>query len=143
VNDSNWKATNHQTNILKVVDGKNPEAPRLTSFCLSPEGNILTALRGTEREVHLLSPDGEQLGGWTIPVQPEAINVGPENTIIVAGQGRILVLDSDGEILKQADAPHTAMLGQNLDSIRHELKQRRLQTVKAMERQVEYFKESA
>ena len=125
--DPAWKPSHEQTAVIKV--GEVGKRLALNNFCLNTDGNIL-AVCGGERieyvqdgsgeyepktvgepaEIRVFSPDGKLLKTWPVEFKPEAICVGDDGTIFVAGGGQMAKLDQDGKVLLTAKSPQMADL---------------------------------
>ena len=107
--DERSAPTHEQVATLSVT----PEGDtvRINTFCLAPDGNLLTACGAdASSEVRVLDPEGKLVATWKPEVTPEGINVAPDGRVIVGGQGRLAWLDKDGKVVKSADAPQVADL---------------------------------
>lgn len=118
--DPLWQPTHE--NVAVIKPGKGP----IESFCRSKEGNLLICCGGEEPSllagllgakadsrhggIAVFSPAGKKLAYWKMPLPPQAICLGNDEVIYVAGGGRIAKLDSSGKILAQADAPNAREL---------------------------------
>ncbi|MGI9428971.1 MAG: hypothetical protein ACR2NM_09955, partial [Bythopirellula sp.] len=69
----------------------------------------------------LLDPQGERKQTWDLTVVPEAVNVDPDGNFLVAGEGKIMKLGADGEILLEAASPLVAELNNNQAQIRQQV----------------------
>ncbi|MEM8944248.1 MAG: hypothetical protein AAGD11_03620 [Planctomycetota bacterium] len=127
---SDYQATHRQVALLKIKpsDGSEPDPGNrrsgwaVKSFCLDSEDNLLVAVGDDKAgELQLIDADGERQQAWQLPVVPEAINVDPEGNYLVAGAGRLLKLDRDGQVLLEAESPLVAHLKENQDEIREQV----------------------
>ncbi|MGL4513406.1 MAG: hypothetical protein ACRCT8_09975 [Lacipirellulaceae bacterium] len=75
----------------------------------------------TKGDVRVLSPSGELLGVWSLGFAPEAINVGSDGKVYVAGAGKLARYTLDGELVNEADGPHVEALVSNRDALREEV----------------------
>jgi len=109
------------------VPRQTPSA-QLHTFCVDPKGRILAACggermsyvrtpEGTRVEttfeaagIHVLDPDGKLLATWKLEMTPQAVNVAPDGTVFVGGQGKLAKLSPEGKVLLTADAPNMAGL---------------------------------
>jgi sugar lactone lactonase YvrE len=139
----NIPSTHRQTGTIQVVPTPDPEGRSLVSFCLLSDGLILAAVEGPSSELRALHPDGSLVRSILVPIRPEAVNVGPEQTILVAGEGQVLVLDAAGEILRQAHAPHVSKIRDNRDAIRKEVESQMRESATMMSAQVQAFEKQA
>lgn len=96
--------THEQVQLIRVVgDGG---AEKLTTFAVDHEGRVLAGVAGASSTIRVYDPDGERVAEWTLPIPPEAVNVGPNGKVFVGGQGKLLRLDSSGALEKEAAAPN-------------------------------------
>jgi len=125
--DKRETPTHEQTSIISIPGGQRPS--QLHTFCLAGDGNLLAACGGEQTtfvqgtsgvearivgepaEIKVLSTEGKLVTTWKLDVMPQAVNVAPDGTVYVGGQGRVAKLDKQGKVLKTADAPHMAELG--------------------------------
>mgnify|MGYP003860838159 CR=1 FL=1 len=125
--DKRFHPTHQQVGTITIPAGKQNTPVR--TLCLSADGNILAACGGQEITlamgkdgleakligdapvIKVLSPDGKLLDTWKLDFTPQAINVGPDGTVLVGGQGLLAKLDKAGKVLLKAEAPQMAELG--------------------------------
>jgi hypothetical protein len=144
--DPRAQATHQQTAIIKVVDDQGSTLP-LHTFCLDQTGRILAGVGQKEGELRVFDPEGKFLAAWKIPVQPEAVNVGSDGLVYVAGGGQLLKLDGEGKLLLQKESPHAAAIKANSSKLREDvIAQAKQQTeafaqaIKSYEQQIERVK---
>lgn len=113
--DISEKATHEQTSVIKL-----PESTQVNAFCLTQDGKILAACGAGPGVIHQLDADGKPLDKWPVAIQPEAINVAPDGTVLVAGGGRLLRLSAAGKELSQADSPHAVALRADKGKLRQQ-----------------------
>jgi hypothetical protein len=114
------RPTHKQVATIDINSGDLEEVS-LNSFCLSPNGNIFAACGNGPGEIREFTPAGEFVSSWQIDTKPEAINVGSDGNVYVAGQGRLLKLSDSGEVLLDEEAPHVAAITANPEKIREEI----------------------
>lgn len=119
--------THKQTKLIEVNKDDLAKAS-LRSFCLTPEGTILAACGASPGEVRLLSPTGEYLASWELPFDPEAINIGSDGAVYVAGAGRLVRMSPEGEVLLEADSPHVEMTDEKRQRIRESIVEQQKKT---------------
>ena len=115
-----------QGTISMTADDRNVE---IHTFCVDKKGRLLVASGGTQfvyqstpdggyemgqvevpPSIHVFGPDGREEAVWTIEVTPQALAVGPDNSVYAAGMGKIVRLDESGRVLKMVESPHMAGL---------------------------------
>ena len=109
------QATHAQANLIKL-EGENDF--QIYAFTLDKQGRLLVACGTEQGEVRVLDGDGKLLASWKLEILPEAINVAPDSSVLVAGGGKIIRLSSEGKVLQQADAPHVTLLKENKQKLR-------------------------
>ncbi|HEX6963793.1 MAG TPA: hypothetical protein VF175_18140 [Lacipirellula sp.] len=132
------RPTHKQTLIINVNTGDLPQTT-LTSFCLSPEGNILAACGNEKGEVRIFDAGGAYLESWELPVKPDAINIGSDGNVYIAGNGKLLRLDTEGKVLLEAESPHAAELLKNEEALRKEIVDQAKQISEQFAQQIEVF----
>ena len=98
--DPAWKPLCKEVAAIKIGDSRAPGA--LRNFCLRKDGDILACVG---KEVRRYSPEGKLRESFSIDIAPSAICTGPEDSIFVAGEGRVLKLDSKGKVLATGESP--------------------------------------
>ncbi|TWT31181.1 SMP-30/Gluconolaconase/LRE-like region [Posidoniimonas corsicana] len=130
--------THHQTKIISV-NGEGLAKADLKSFCLAPDGKILAACDGDSGEVRVFSPAGDYEDTWKLSVKPDAINVGSDGQVYVAGGGKLLRLDSQGLVTHEAASPHLEDTAAKRAEIREQLIARQKQSVEAYAKMSERY----
>ena len=117
------------------------------AFCLDQTGRILAGVGQKEGELRVFDPEGKFLAAWKLPVQPEAVNVGSDGLVYVAGGGQLLKLDCEGKLLLQKESPHAVAIKANSSKLREDViaqaKERTeafAQAIKSYEQQIERVK---
>ena len=112
--------------IAITAGGQNVE---IHTFCVDKKGRLLVASGGTQfvhkrlpsgeytmeqvempSSIHVFSADGKEEAVWRIDVTPQALAVGPDNSVYAAGMGKVVRLDESGKVLKMIESPHMAGL---------------------------------
>ena len=94
--------THQQTATLGAT--KATKAQELTNFCMNSDGDLL-ACDGAGCVVRVIG-EGDQLKAvWKLPFAPQAIATRPDGSMIVAGPGKVVILDKPGATVKSADVP--------------------------------------
>jgi hypothetical protein len=75
----------------------------------------------TTGDVRVFSPEGKLLDVWTLAFAPEAIGIGSDGKVYVAGAGKLARYSLDGKLLNEAPGPQVAPLVGNRDAIREEV----------------------
>lgn len=139
--------THEQTATIKV-GGDDAKPNSLHTFCLNKKGELLAGVGSGPGEIQFYSPEGEFLHSWKVPVAPEAINIGDEGELYVAGEGQVLKYDTEGKLLLQAEAPHAKAAKTDSKELREQITQQLKSrtaayenTVKVYERQIALIEE--
>ncbi len=92
----------------------------LQTLCADSEGRVLAlvappryfdaAKKDVTSEVRVLTPDGKSAGEWKVPFHAHSLNVGPDGSVYVAGDGKVARFDKAGKPLGQIELPHIAEL---------------------------------
>ena len=65
---------------------------------------LLAGCKGSANEIRVFDGTQKYVKSLPVEVTPEAINVAQDDTILVAGEGKLFRLDKDGKTLSQSDA---------------------------------------
>src|SRR4051812_2930344 len=114
------KPTHKQSALIQInAEGLSPAT--VQCFCLMNDDALLAGCKGSANEVRVFDSRGKYVKSLKLPVSPEAINVASDNTILIAGEGKLLRLDKDGKQLLEVDAPHAAALRNSQKELRAEV----------------------
>ena len=102
---------------------------RLQTICVDHAGQVLALVSrpasfnepaaDAASEVRVFSPAGKPAGTWKVSFQADAMNVGPDGTVFVAGAGRVARFDKNGGPLgAPVELPHIAELLKDRDGLR-------------------------
>lgn len=138
--DPRAQATHQQTAIIKVVDDQGSTLP-LQTFCLDQTGRILAGVGQREGALRVFDPDGKFLAAWKLPVQPEAVQVGSDGSIYVAGSGQLLKLDGTGKLLLQKESPHVAAIRANSTRLQEEVIEQAKQRANSMAQAIKSYEQ--
>lgn len=147
-------ASHIQSGSIKVKG--NRTGHQLQAFCLNKEGLIFAVVaaprsygakldgKNNTAEIRVYSASGEELRQWPVDFAVQSIAASPSGHVFVAGNGHIAKFDSEGKLLKTADAPHIAALLKNSAKLKEEAeaaleeeKEQYEEQVKALKEQVE------
>lgn len=132
--------THKQTKVISTNPSDLAKAS-LKSFCLTPDGTVLAACLGEGGEVRLFSADGEYQTTWNLPVEPEAINVGSDGHVYVAGEGKLLRLDAEGNVLLEAGGPHIEESAERREEVKKQIVERQKQAAESFSTRTEQYEE--
>ncbi len=135
--DAAFPATHEQTGIIKVLPKKDKQGRQLACFCLHTDGNLLAAITADPGELRVLSPAGDLVDTWELPIRPEAINLDKDGTILVAGQGQLLRLSSSGDVVHQQESPHMAAFQDTTDQLREQVVEQMRSTADSLRQQLD------
>jgi hypothetical protein len=132
------KPTHKQSALINInADGLADASTQC--FCLTSEGNLLAGCSGAAKEIRVFDADGQYVNSIELTVSPEAINVAPDGTILVAGEGKCLRLSSDGEVITEADSPHADAIRERKDEIRKEVIEQHKQQFQMLPQMLESY----
>lgn len=122
--------SHRQTRRIDVVN--NEAGLRLTSFCLSKDGQIVALLGKSDgvypavaaflpaqnaatkqSELRIINADGEVITQFDLDFVGSAVNVGPDGNIYIGGNGMVAKYDASGKEIARSDAPHLKALAQD------------------------------
>lgn len=127
-------APTHKQGAVIAINSGDLAKAESTCFCLCAQDSLLVGCGGEVKEIRCFDSAGKHLKSMPLPVTPEAINVAPDGTILVAGEGRLLRLSPEGEELANVESPHAAALqGKKM------LKKLRAEIVQQQKQQVEMY----
>lgn len=98
------------THVSKGSIGSSGEtkAARLSGLCMDGEGNLVTADQGGSC-LRVITPDDKLKALWKLDFAPEAVSWrAADQTVLVAGSGRVAVLDAKGQVTVSAALPQSA-----------------------------------
>lgn len=105
--DKKWTPATTQVALIQVGDKGSPGA--LRNYCLNKEGNILACFASPDGNkpsaIRVYSPEGELLKTIPVEIKPTAICVAGDESMFVAGEGKVLKLDKTGKVLASATSP--------------------------------------
>jgi hypothetical protein len=132
--------THKQGAVIAINTGDLAKAES-TCFCLCEKDSLLVGCGGAVKEIRSFDSEGRHLKTMPLPVTPEAINVAPDGTILVAGEGRLLRLSPEGEELANVESPHAAALqGKTmLKKLRAEIVEQQKQRVEMYSKQTKQY----
>ena len=120
------QATHEQVALIKATEGE--ASLKLNTFCLDSKGQILAGCNSAvasdgsgQGMIRVFDADGKFLRSWKVPADPEAINVAPDGSVLIAGDGRLFRYDSTGKQMLEAPAPHFDHLKSNTEAIRKQV----------------------
>jgi hypothetical protein len=105
--DATWKPATTEIGLIQVGEPGSPGS--LRNFCLNKDGNILAcyappAPKG-KGALRVYSPEGKLQNTLPLDIKPTAVCVAKDGFIYVAGDGRVLKLDSAGKLLASGASP--------------------------------------
>lgn len=91
-----------------LANTKETRCGELSSFCLDPKENIL-ACDAKAKCIKVISQEDKLLAQWPMNFMPQVITCRPDSTIVVAGAGRVALLDATGKTLISTNLPAPSM----------------------------------
>ncbi len=115
--------------VVASIEVKGEKGMPLQTICLDGKGRVVglvappkpygPAVMGATAEVHLFDADGKPVKKWTVPFHATAVNCGPDETIYVAGDGKIAKFDGAGkQIGETAELPHLAAILKDTEGLK-------------------------
>jgi hypothetical protein len=145
--DTDWRLASFclaKDGRIVAAVSRQPKAARLASvlgFTVAvadtPEQKGSDAKSGGDAapgEVRLLDADGKLVKKWSLDFEPQAVNVGPGDSLFVAGDGAIARFDMDGKQISRAESPQVI-------AARHDPKELERRARALLEEQRDQFKE--
>ncbi len=111
----------HEQIATIEVGNKSDRTMRINALCMNKDGNLLAACGSGPGEVRVFNKDGKLLDTWKVSIAPEAINVDAEGNVYLAGDGKLLKLNSQGKTILTKDAPHAKNIKGNSKKIREQV----------------------
>lgn len=116
----NEKPTPHESThkqVSKLTPKHDGRTVELNTFALDSKGNVLacvvdaptaakTGADAAASWLQVYSPSGELVRETALPFNATAVNEAPSGIVFLAGNGQVAKVDSEGELLATADAPH-------------------------------------
>lgn len=84
-----------------------------------------------ETQVRVFDAAGKQLSHWLVGFPAEAINVAPDGTVLVGGQGKVARFSADGKKLQESESPQMVYIREKTEEMRERAKEQ-LEAQKAM-----------
>lgn len=90
----------------------------LQTFTLLPDGRVAALVApgthrepqegqpATESEIHVFDAAGESLGIWRVDFAAQSIVAGPDDSVFVGGDGRLVRFDDTGTEVARIELPH-------------------------------------
>ena len=119
--DISKQSTHEQVALLKI--SKDKPSCRLTTFALNSEGQIVAGLNagGGKGEIRIVDGEGKKIRAWDVAINPEAVNVAPDGTVLVAGDGKMFRYSISGKKMQEMPAPHFKHLKGSAEVIRKQV----------------------
>jgi hypothetical protein len=87
----------------------------------------------------VFNKDGKFVKSIELPVSPEAIDVAPDGTILIAGEGALLRLSADGKVTARVESPHAAAIRAAEPRIREETIEQHKQQAQMLPQMLEQY----
>lgn len=100
--DPTGEQPTHKQSALININADGLSQASVQCFCLMGDDQLLAGCMGNANEIRVFNAEGKFLKSIELPVAPEAINVAKDGTILVAGEGELIRLSKDGEIVTKA-----------------------------------------
>ena len=103
---ADFNGSHEESGVIEIKQGGGSTI--LNTFCVDASGNVLAAC------------GGDHLKTWKMDITPQAICVADDGTVYVAGDGRIVHLDSKGKVLTTVDSPHVGDMEKFAENVKKE-----------------------
>lgn len=149
------KGATHQVKAeVKIPAGANGVG--LQTLCLDAGGNVLALVappryfnavdKAATSRVRKYDPDGKPLGAWDVPFHAHSLNVAPDGTVYVAGDGRVARFDKAGAAVGEpVELPFVATLLKDKAALRKKaeatLKSQKEQIARSMKEAKKQFED--
>jgi sugar lactone lactonase YvrE len=111
----------HKQSALIDVNAEGLAQASVQCFCLTSDDALLAGCSGPANEIRKFDAEGKYVESFELPVAPEALNVAPDGTILVAGEGKLLRLSPEGEKLAEVESPHAEAMRDSATELRQEV----------------------
>lgn len=129
----------HKQSALINVNADGLSQTSVQCFCLMGDERLLAGCSGSDKEIRVFDSEGKYLESIELPVTPEAINVAPDGTILVAGEGELLRLSAEGKVLKKADSPHASAIREAKEEVRKQTIEQHKQQAEMLPQMLEAY----
>jgi len=99
-------SSHKQTGMLGNT--RDTQAKRLSAFCLNQDGNIL-ACDEEKSLIRIITPDNKLKGKWELDFAPQAIECRDDGSVVVAGPGKVALLNQQGKVMAAGELPMAAL----------------------------------
>lgn len=130
--------THKQSALININAEGLPEAS-VQSFCLLGDDRLLAGCTGPTNEIRVFDGKGAYVEAFKLPVAPEAINMAPDGTILVAGDGELLRLSAEGKVLAKAESPHAAAIRDAKEEVRKQTLEQHKQQAEMLPQMLEAY----
>jgi hypothetical protein len=122
----------------------------LQTLCADRQGRIvaviaasrhMTPAKAATSEIHVLTSDGKPIKEWKVDFHAHSVNVGPDGTVFVAGDGKVARFSEDGKALGTVELPHIAQMVKDKDKLRADAEKQLTQQRESFEKAKKQFTE--
>ena len=137
--DSNSEEPTHKQSSLININADGLPQASVQCFCLLGDDRLLAGCTGTTNEIRVFDDKGTYVEAFELPVAPEAINVAPDGTILVAGDGELLRLSAKGKVLAKVESPHAAAIRDAKEEVRKQTIEQQKEQAKMLPQMLEAY----
>lgn len=130
--------THKQSSLININADGLPQAS-VQCFCLLGDDRLLAGCTGTTNEIRVFDDKGTYVEAFELPVAPEAINIAPDGTILVAGDGELLRLSAEGKVLAKVESPHAAAIRDAKEEVRKQTIEQQKEQAKMLPQMLEAY----
>jgi len=117
-NDASDEEPTHKQSALININAEGLPQASVQCFCLLGDDRLLAGCSGAKNEIRVFDDKGTYVEAFELSVAPEAINIAPDGTILVAGDGELLRLSAEGKVVAKAESPHAAAIRDAKEEVR-------------------------
>lgn len=137
--DSNSEEPTHKQSSLININADGLPQASVQCFCLLGDDRLLAGCTGTTNEIRVFDDKGTYVEAFELPVAPEAINIAPDGTILVAGDGELLRLSAEGKVLAKVESPHAAAIRDAKEEVRKQTIEQQKEQAKMLPQMLEAY----
>lgn len=137
--DSSSEEPTHKQSSLININADGLSQASVQCFCLLGDDRLLAGCTGTTNEIRVFDDKGTYVETFDLPVAPEAINIAPDGTILVAGDGELLRLSAEGKVLAKVESPHAAAIRDAKEEVRKQTIEQHKEQAKMLPQMLEAY----
>ena len=133
-----------QVGLPRADDDDDDESPSLLSLIFGGKKKPADPPQAVEvpapgARVRIFDTRGKQVAQWPVDFMAEAMSLGPDGRLYLAGSGRIARYDLEGRQLAVADTPQTARIEQDREALREAAEAQIKEQAEAFDESIQQF----